>query len=175
MRKIIIIIPITTALFVGQTLADQNTVNSLQEFCVSLTAEQSTALILTEGQPLVQVMVQLVTTQPVRASTIAVAATRSHATLADEIVAAVAQAPPEQVQEIRAATEASKANTFAAVSPCTQNSDIPFTGSNSTETSSGSIARVGTANLPSSSIPSSGAGSPGSTGQSGGTRITSLS
>lgn len=173
MRKIITILPITAALFAGQALAEQSTVKSLQEYCVALTEEQNTLLTLAEGQSLVQAIAQLVTTQPIKASTIAVATTRSHTSLADEIVAAAVQAAPEQEQEIRAAIQASKANTFAAVGPCTQNPDIPFTGFNDTETSAGEIARVGTANLPSSSIPSSGAGNSGATGAATGIQIAS--
>lgn len=172
MRKIITIFPLAAALFAGQAMADQNTISSLQEYCVALSEEQSTAITMAEGQPLIEAIAQLVATQPIQASTITVAAARSNLILADDIVAAAVQAAPGQEQEIRAAIEADKTNTFIKVSECIPSSEGPFFGIMDSETSA-EVARVGTANLPASSTPSSGIGNSESSSEAVGIQIAS--
>lgn len=86
MRKILTTLSFATALFAGQTMADQATLNALQAYDVPLPAKQSSAIA------------QLVAAQPVMAATIVAATMRSNPSLADAIAAAAIEAVPDQEQ-----------------------------------------------------------------------------
>lgn len=106
MRKTLTALSLTAALFAGQAVADQATVNSLLANGVQLSAEQNTTIANAEGQQLVDAIAQLVAAQPDMAATIVAAAIRTNSSLTDAIVAAAIQAAPSQEQAILAVVAA---------------------------------------------------------------------
>lgn len=108
MRKIITTLSLATALFAGQTMADQATVNTLQAYGVPLSTEHNSAIANAEGQRLVDAIAQLVAAQPSMAATTVAATMRSNPSLTDAIVAAAIAAAPGQEQAINDAVAANK-------------------------------------------------------------------
>lgn len=106
MRKTVTTLSLAAALFAGQALADEATLNSLQAYGVPLSAEQSTQIASAEGQQLVDAIAALVAAQPSMAATIVVAAIEARPSQADDIIDAAIVAAPDQEQAIRDAVAA---------------------------------------------------------------------
>ena len=105
MRKTLITLSLAAALFTGQAMADQATVDCLQTEGIVLSAEQTAAIGVAEGQELVDAIAALVAANPDQAAAIVRAAVRANPSLAEAIKAAATQAAPGQADAIAAAVE----------------------------------------------------------------------
>lgn len=128
MRKTLTALSIVAALFAGQVMADEATVNSLQANGVQLSAAQNTAIANAEGQQLVNAIADLVAAQPEMAATIVAAAIQANASLTDAIVAAAIQAAPAQEQAIRAVVAANQKSRVISNGESIPTSSMPGIG-----------------------------------------------
>ena len=106
MRKTLTALSIAAALFAGQAMADQATVDNLNAQGVPLTAEQTVVIANAEGQALVDAIAALVAAQPNMAAAIVTAAVAANPELADAIQQAAVKAAPGQARAISAAVSA---------------------------------------------------------------------
>lgn len=128
MRKTLTTLSLAAALFAGQVMADEATVNSLQAYGVTLSAEQSAAIASANGQQLVDAIAALVAAQPEMAATIVAAAVKSNPSLKAAIVAAAIQAAPAQEQAINAAVAANDDNNIISAGAEVPSSSLPSIG-----------------------------------------------
>ncbi|MDM1695110.1 hypothetical protein HX099_00275 [Thiopseudomonas alkaliphila] len=89
MRKSITALSLVAALFAGQAMADQATLDALQAAGIALTPAQAAVIADATGDELVAIIAELAATNPEQAAAIEAAAVQASPELADKISAAV--------------------------------------------------------------------------------------
>lgn len=103
MRKTLTVLSLTAALFAGQAVADDATLNQLRTCGVQLSVAQVAAITSAEGPQLIKAIADLIAAQPSMAGPIAAAAVSANPGQADAIQAAAIEAAPAQEKAINAA------------------------------------------------------------------------
>lgn len=135
MRKTFITLSIFAALFTGQAVAGEATLNSLQANGVPMTAGQtaemggiSCAQPVTSCSPLVASIADVVASQPSMAANIVVTAIKVNPELADHIVAAAIDAAPAQEQAIKNAVAGNNGSAMVNTGVTIPSSSTPSIG-----------------------------------------------
>lgn len=92
MRKSLTALSLVAALFAGQAMADQATLDALQAAGVELTPAQAAVIADATGDELVAIIAQLAAANPEQAAAIEAAAIQASPHLSDQITAAVKDA-----------------------------------------------------------------------------------
>lgn len=129
MRKTFMTLSVAAALFAGQAVADQATLDNLVAAGVVLTEEQAAVIGAAEGQALLDAIAALVATSPEQAAAIVQAAVAANPGLASAIQAAATQAAPAQADAIAEAVILGQADAAPGNAPTTGDQGAATTSS----------------------------------------------